>query len=190
MGIAAELPSSLLPAFAVLNAMWVITSAHACACQGQARKMNQQTICPAHQTWLFCVMHMCHDFRRPVCARQGVARINGPADDAHRLPNTLSIGIRGLSAAAALDSLADTLAASAGAACHAAGSGGDGDACISGVLQAMAVRAPVLLLTPGELGRPVPAPAQVALLAGGKLCSCAGGVGGRGVPCSRQRPRQ
>ena len=60
--------------------------------------------------------------------------------DAHRLPNTLSIGISGLSAATALDALADTLAASAGAACHAAGIGGSGDACISGVLQAMAVR--------------------------------------------------
>ena len=75
---------------------------------------------------------------------QGVARVNGPADDAHRLPNTLSIGFRGLSAAAALDALADRLAASAGAACHAAGSGGDSGACISGVLRAMAVRALVL----------------------------------------------
>ena len=78
--------------------------------------------------------------------RQGIARINGPADAARRLPNTLSIGIRGLSAAAALDALADALAASAGAACHAAGTNGSSGTCISGVLQAMAVRPPVLLL--------------------------------------------
>ncbi|KAK9827737.1 hypothetical protein WJX81_007982 [Elliptochloris bilobata] len=70
----------------------------------------------------------------------GATRVNGPSDDAHRLPNTLSIGIRGLSAAAALEALADSLAASSGAACHAPGGGGDdGGARISGVLQAMAV---------------------------------------------------
>jgi cysteine sulfinate desulfinase/cysteine desulfurase-like protein len=78
--------------------------------------------------------------------RQGAARVHGPADDARRLPNTLSLGIRGLDAAAALAALADSLAASAGAACHSSGAGsgggGGGDACISGVLRAMAVRAP------------------------------------------------
>lgn len=64
----------------------------------------------------------------------GVARINGPADDALRLPNTLSIGIAGIQAAALLAALSDQLAASAGAACHS----GDGHG-ISAVLQAMRV---------------------------------------------------
>jgi len=77
---------------------------------------------------------------------QGAVRVHGPANDARRLPNTLSLGICGLDAAAALAALSDSLAASAGAACHSSGSGsgGSGDACISGVLRAMAVRAPRL----------------------------------------------
>lgn len=96
-------------------------------------------------------------------------RVHGPLDDARRLPNTLSLGIRGLDAAAALEELADSLAASAGAACHAPGagagegvsgdsgrgggcsvdgsgvgsSGGRGGACVSAVLRAMAVRRPL-----------------------------------------------
>ena len=45
-------------------------------------------------------------------------RINGPPSSAQRLPNTLSISVRGLSSAALLAALADNLAASAGAACH------------------------------------------------------------------------
>jgi cysteine desulfurase len=64
----------------------------------------------------------------------GVARVNGPADDAMRLPNTLSIGIKGISAAALLAELSEQLAASAGAACHSSCDHG-----VSGVLQAMAV---------------------------------------------------
>lgn len=95
--------------------------------------------------------------------------MHGPLDDARRLPNTLSLGICGLDAAAALDELADSLAASAGAACHApsagagegvggdsgrgsgcgvngnsvGSSGGRGGACVSAVLRAMAVRRPL-----------------------------------------------
>lgn len=53
----------------------------------------------------------------------GSLRLNGPADPALRLPNTLSVGIRGLNAAALLTALQEELAASAGAACHS-GSGG------------------------------------------------------------------
>ncbi|KAI3426318.1 hypothetical protein D9Q98_008691 [Chlorella vulgaris] len=64
----------------------------------------------------------------------GVAQVNGPADDAMRLPNTLSIGIKGISAAALLAELSEQLAASAGAACHSSCDHG-----VSGVLQAMAV---------------------------------------------------
>jgi cysteine desulfurase len=66
----------------------------------------------------------------------GVARINGPEDDALRLPNTLSIGIAGIQAAALLAQLLEQLAASAGAACHSGGGHG-----ISAVLLAMAVPA-------------------------------------------------
>jgi cysteine desulfurase len=65
----------------------------------------------------------------------GSTRINGPADPALRLPNTLSIGVRGLQAAALLHQLRERLAASAGAACHSAGAGPE----VSGVLRAMGV---------------------------------------------------
>jgi cysteine desulfurase len=58
-------------------------------------------------------------------------------DREHRLPNTLSIGFPGADAAFLLDALADEVAASAGAACHA------GTATVSHVLQAMGV-APAL----------------------------------------------
>ncbi|KAF5837520.1 pyridoxal phosphate-dependent transferase [Dunaliella salina] len=61
-------------------------------------------------------------------------RINGPAYKEGRLPNTLSISIRGLNSSSALANLADKLAASAGAACHSSGGAG-----ISGVLKAIGV---------------------------------------------------
>lgn len=57
-------------------------------------------------------------------------RINGPAEAARRLPNTLSISIAGVNSHALLSSLSEQLAASAGAACHS-GSG------VSPVLKAM-----------------------------------------------------
>lgn len=64
----------------------------------------------------------------------GTARVNGPADDPRRLPNTLSIGVAGIQAAALLAELSEQLAASAGAACHSGGGHG-----VSAVLQAMGV---------------------------------------------------
>lgn len=60
-------------------------------------------------------------------------RIHGPADASLRLPNTLSIGLRGVRAAELLASLSERLAASAGAACHT------GEAGVSPVLRAMGV---------------------------------------------------
>lgn len=63
----------------------------------------------------------------------GAARINGPAKDGQRLPNTLSIGIRGIQASALLAELSEQLAASAGAACHSGGQS------VSAVLRAMGV---------------------------------------------------
>jgi cysteine desulfurase len=63
----------------------------------------------------------------------GAARVNGPAEDGLRLPNTLSISIQGLSAAKLLEGLGERLAASAAAACHSGG------ACGSSVLAAMGV---------------------------------------------------
>jgi cysteine desulfurase len=62
-------------------------------------------------------------------------RVNGPADDSKRLPNTLSVGVKGVSASQLLDVLKDDVAASAGAACHT----GDAAASVSAVLQAMNV---------------------------------------------------
>jgi cysteine desulfurase len=61
------------------------------------------------------------------------ARVNGPRDPAGRLPNTLSISVKGLPASALLASLGDCLAASAAAACHSGAAGG------SPVLAAMGV---------------------------------------------------
>lgn len=63
-------------------------------------------------------------------------RLNGPSDAAKQLPNTLSIGIRGISAFALLAQLSSQLAASAGAACHS-----HGGPAISSVLVAMWVSA-------------------------------------------------
>eukprot|EP00887_Chlorella_sp_A99_P007572 scaffold28.g7572.t1 len=67
------------------------------------------------------------------------ARVNGPAEPACRLPNTLSISIPGVSASRLLATLADRLAVSAGAACHS-----DGGPAVSAVLVAMGL--------PQELG--------------------------------------
>ena len=66
-----------------------------------------------------------------------MVRINGPVDDSHRLPNTLSIGIRDICAAKLLAKLSASVAASAGAACHTHDS--SKPATISFVLRAMQV---------------------------------------------------
>jgi hypothetical protein len=66
------------------------------------------------------------------CSSAGVeARVNGPRDDAKRLPNTLSISLGGVQAAPLLMEVSDVLAASAGSACHAAGGAPDGPPCLS-----------------------------------------------------------
>jgi|EP01046_Picozoa_sp_COSAG06_P067365 cysteine desulfurase len=48
-------------------------------------------------------------------------RTNGPADPSKRLPNTLSVGIKGASASPLLAALSEKVAASASAACHTGG---------------------------------------------------------------------
>lgn len=65
---------------------------------------------------------------------QAKLRVNGPADPSQRLPNTLSLSLRGLQSSAALQQLSGELAASAGAACHSV----DG-ASVSAVLVSMKV---------------------------------------------------
>ncbi len=74
---------------------------------------------------------------------EGTVRENSPADEDKRLPNTLSVGIVGVSASRVLSDLKNDLAASASAACHTETS----TSSISAVLLAMKVRAPTLLLT-------------------------------------------
>jgi cysteine desulfurase len=64
---------------------------------------------------------------------EGEARVNGPKDRDLRLPNTLSIGIKGLKSSVLLSNLRKKLAASAGASCHS------NDGTVSSVLQAMNV---------------------------------------------------
>jgi cysteine desulfurase len=59
-------------------------------------------------------------------------RTNGPADPEQRLPNTLSIGLRGVQSGALLLAIKDKVAASAGSACHTGGG-------VSAILKAMDV---------------------------------------------------
>jgi len=61
------------------------------------------------------------------------AEINGPADDAKRLPGTLSIGFPGVSSGKVLRHVHEKVCCSAGSACHSGGG-------VSAVLQAMEVR--------------------------------------------------
>jgi len=64
---------------------------------------------------------------------EGCVRINGPNEPTKRLPNTLSISIKGIVGGQLLSELSEELAASAGSACHTGG------ATVSGVLGAMGV---------------------------------------------------
>jgi cysteine desulfurase len=75
------------------------------------------------------------DFRGLLAAklREGCGGLVEHGHPEHRLPNTLSVAFPGCDAGELLESLADDLAASAGAACHA------GAATVSHVLQAMGV---------------------------------------------------
>ena len=65
--------------------------------------------------------------------RGGCPHLIEHGDPEHRLPNTSSVAFPGIDAGTLLDSLADEVAASAGAACHA------GTATVSHVLQAMGI---------------------------------------------------
>jgi cysteine sulfinate desulfinase/cysteine desulfurase-like protein len=70
--------------------------------------------------------------------------VNGPKEAARKLPNTLSISIRGVSASTLLGQLSSELAASAGAACHS-----DGGPAVSPVLEAMLVGGLLMLFWRG-----------------------------------------
>jgi len=59
-------------------------------------------------------------------------KANGPAEPHHRLPNTLSVGLRGVHSGQLLQAVGDRVAASAGATCHSTES-------VSAVLKAMNV---------------------------------------------------
>ena len=72
---------------------------------------------------------------------------NGPADAAHRLPNTLSVGLKGVRASELLATLSERLAASAGAACHTQA------ASVSAVLRAMDVPLEYAVGTSAGTGR-------------------------------------
>lgn len=68
-------------------------------------------------------------------------QIHGPRDPALRLPNTLSIGVPGLEAHALVEMLSETVAISAGSACHA------GEVHVSPVMNAMRVEKSVAIGT-------------------------------------------
>lgn len=65
---------------------------------------------------------------------EDVVRPNGPSDSSKRLPNTLSVGLKGVQSGDLLAKIGNEVAASAGAACHSSGTSG-----ISSVLVAMDV---------------------------------------------------
>eukprot|EP01104_Vermistella_antarctica_P016025 TRINITY_DN5381_c0_g1_i1.p2 TRINITY_DN5381_c0_g1~~TRINITY_DN5381_c0_g1_i1.p2 ORF type:complete len:269 (+),score=44.21 TRINITY_DN5381_c0_g1_i1:126-932(+) len=69
---------------------------------------------------------------------QDCIRRNGPAERCRRLPNTLSISFRHISAVRLIRSIENEVAVSAGAACHSAGDGeSEGTVKVSAVLQAI-----------------------------------------------------
>jgi len=77
-------------------------------------------------------MRACRDeLERGICQCVLDARVNGHRDQ--RLPNTLSISIRGINADQLLGAIEPFVAASAGAACHS------GQVRVSHVLEAMAI---------------------------------------------------
>lgn len=84
-----------------------------------------------------CCLHgpRCYLLDRNYMLMQDVTKVNGPTSALQRLPNTLSISIKGLKASQLLAELNEELAASAGAPCHS-----DEKATVSSVLQAMQVR--------------------------------------------------
>lgn len=51
-----------------------------------------------------------------------IVRTNGPADPTRRLPNTLSVGLKGVRSGELLANIGDVVACSAGSACHSSGS--------------------------------------------------------------------
>ncbi|KAL3784200.1 hypothetical protein HJC23_001399 [Cyclotella cryptica] len=51
-------------------------------------------------------------------------RVNGPSDPKNRLPNTLSIGLRGIQCGSLLANMGNSVACSAGSACHSSSSSG------------------------------------------------------------------
>ena len=59
-------------------------------------------------------------------------KVHGPAEPHHRLPNTLSVGLRGVHSGQLLQAVGDRVAASAGATCHSTES-------VSAVLKAMKI---------------------------------------------------
>ena len=85
--------------------------------------------------------------------------INGPTGSTQRLPNTLSISIRGLQATQLLEDLSSSLAASAGAACHSGQ-----HASMSHVLEAMQVRRRAWAPWVAEPGPAPCMPAQIHVL--------------------------
>lgn len=107
-------------------------------------------------------------------------RVNGPADAARRLPNTLSISVQGLRAGKLLAELSDRLAASAAAACHS----GAGDAgAASPTLRAMGVApelaAGTLRLSTGRYTSKDEVAKAVELIVAAAARHVGGGGGGR-----------
>jgi cysteine desulfurase len=81
------------------------------------------------------------NFKESRSQQQPLLIVNGPENPQDRLPNTLSVGIRGIHSGRLLAIVGDQVAASAGAACHShqPGDNGSAETAISSVLRAMKV---------------------------------------------------
>jgi cysteine sulfinate desulfinase/cysteine desulfurase-like protein len=90
--------------------------------------MHRRDVCRVHNAVsLRCVSVLtttstacCTVFKHWTQTSDSAVEQHGPTDDDQRLPNTLSMAIRGVKAAPLLKRIGTQLAASAGAACHSA----------------------------------------------------------------------
>ena len=71
--------------------------------------------------------------------RESIVQTNGPKDPNQRLPNTLSVGLKGIRSGELLANIGNVVACSAGSACHSSSSGCQNSISYSSILKAMDV---------------------------------------------------
>ena len=70
---------------------------------------------------------------------ESIVQTNGPKDPNQRLPNTLSVGLKGIRSGELLANIGNVVACSAGSACHSSSSGCQNSISSSSILKAMDV---------------------------------------------------